>query len=129
MNTLDRVVAIFKSTGSPRANRNVVASALAILCVALWVSGAFLVQQQGPSRSTSNNAGVPENPSSARGVRMVVPEPAPVFSIMRTDAVRNKLLAATSPRPGSTGSIDNDERAELGGANQEDQEEARERKE
>lgn len=169
MNMLDRVVELCKSTrvspASRRANRNVVASALAILCVALWVGGAILVQQPAPARNAGNASAISEQRRSAsranqpaasdwdksqleteqasggstdqhdtskskaseaasdkRHARVVVSEPPPVFSIMRSDKVKKKLEEATKPR---TGIAEREERAESRDA---DEEEARERK-
>src|SRR5258708_3629004 len=51
--------------------------------------------------SDANKTGASEGATNKRPVRLVVPEPPPVFSIMRTDEVRKKLSAATTPRTGT----------------------------
>ena len=64
-----------------------------------------------------------EGSTSKRPVRLVVPEPPPVFSIMRTDEVKKRLADASAPAAAA-------ELAELRDSDREDQEEeARERKE
>jgi len=73
--------------------------------------------------SDTNKTGASEGATSRRPVPDADLESPAVFSIMKTDAIRNKLAAASQPRTGA-------EVAELRDHNQEDQgEEARERKE
>jgi hypothetical protein len=81
-----------------------------------------------PNDGDSNKAGVSEGGTANRPVRLVVPEAAPVFSVMKDDAVRRRLSDATKPRTGSD-IADSDERAELRDPNHEHQQEVRERKE
>ena len=112
MNMLDRVVTICRSVFSSRSNRNAVAASLAILCVALFVAGALLVQRPNNtekstlgararlhahgtehSQTSSNTKATEAARRESAGIT-----PSPVFSVMKNDDVRKKLWDATKPR-------------------------------
>jgi hypothetical protein len=140
---LNRFSVIYSSFSSPRVRRTATTFALAILCVIVSVAGPVLLRQSGsgprniaakgrsidavrrPEMSTPaaptarddgsdvRNSGTSEGASSKRPVRLVVPEPPPVFSIMRTDSIREKLSAASQPSIGLSDSEDQEESREL----------------
>src|SRR2546423_4846067 len=146
MNTLSRAVGICRSIFSSRSNRHAVAAILAVLCVAIFVAGALLVQQ--PHDTTKSRIGErarvqttgrrhssssTNKPSQEVEVQSAGNTPSPVFSVMKSNDVRKKLFDATKPRETDAQlSVENDQASELasrGTSTGEDEAEARERKE